>query len=424
VLIVRLVVACLQVGAVLFVAACSSLVGSQLAARIDKRGSLVSTCASSLGSYALPKALLVIDYNPATAAALTVNVQRRADNLHQYCLEFERSPLATESVHVRYAKDNSASATQFLQALYSSSIDETGTIIRKIIEKTIDALSRFPNRADDADATAATALHYEIDPFDAESIAQVNAALRSRNLCLVLGDYTFNTASTVPSAYCDDPVVVGAQAPSPELAIARARHTFVPRASGGVYYRPRANYELAIYRRSAPGKPWLISETRQFALENLSPVVLLGLDRAAFAKAQVAFLFEDGTLNQVCIVKGSEAVGLIRIPIDLIYGIVSLPAKAFDAEIELATGQIDLFNKIDLLLKTQDEYAAYLRLKADNPGATLPAALQPGNNPTVKQLPISGKGVKTITYDSSIDSATLSDVTLASGNAVCTQAEG
>lgn len=363
--------------------------GPQGAARV--------ACASSLPSYSLPRALLTIEVKPGDSPSLELAIKRVPDNAHRYCLDYERSILAAESINVIVGspRDSATTASPFLQAIYTHSIDETGNLIRKIIQTTFDLLARSDGLRD-ATTSAPAALpprHYELDPFNDVDMARVNRELAAYNICFVVDKYSFNRATTQPGEYCRSPLETVAAQRSPDLVVRQAQQALLPEPGPGVFYRPRLNYELAIYVRDGSGQPWRLNEVRVMQLENLSPIVALRIDRAAFATAKMALIFSDGTLGQICIEKGSEALGFVRIPIELIHGIVSAPARALQSEIDLVNGQNTVATKMAELIELQNAYADYLVAKLENPGLTLPNNLRP---------PTAGTAPGAESYDNSV----------------------
>jgi hypothetical protein len=61
-----------------------------------------------------------------------------------------------------------------------------------------------------------------------------------------------------------------------------------PRGVRGIYYRPRAAYSMSIYVKDDPGggQKWRLGKVQPMRMENISPVIALGVDRALFAARQ------------------------------------------------------------------------------------------------------------------------------------------
>jgi hypothetical protein len=395
--------------AALIVLAACSMVGSRPAIE-PAVGGMISRCASSLGSYSLPKGLLVIDVAPGSAAPLTTTVRRVADPKHRYCLDYERSALAAETIQASFDK-------QFLSAVYARSVDETGLLIRKIIQAAGEVSAKASAlRADTALDLPATLppVHFELDPFNDTELAAVNTRLAAYQLCFVLQGYSFDDRDVAsPSSYCSAPVATQSQHRSSQLLVRLNQGALQPTPGKGLFYRPRANYELAIY--GGRDGTWRLQETRTLSLENLAPIVALRVDRAAFTSKKLAFIFDEGALKQVCVKKGSEALGVVTIPVELIYGILGAPARAINARIDLATSQSELAGKTEQLLKLQDAYADYLARKIVDPTVTF-------TNGAPTKVTEPAPSYTAVTYNGIDAPTSLSDLDFTTDkNALCTE---
>jgi hypothetical protein len=189
----------------------------------------------------------------------------------------------------------------------------------------------------------------EFDPVNQREAAMVNARLTKLGFCLVLETFMFDPAVGVQS-YCSAPLRHGYD-PTPIFKAYQAYETApVEPHHPGILYRPRYPYRLAVYRKRDPGGggKWLLTQTTTVHLENVSPVLSLGITRAAFTGKAVNFLFQDGALTTACISKGSEIESFVQIPLDVAKSIMAVPAS-------LATIQLGRLENEKLLVQRQEQ---------------------------------------------------------------------
>ena len=178
-------------------------------------------------------------------------------------------------------------------------------------------------------ATETVVADFTVDPFDHEEMGRVNQSVRRFGFCFVLEDYTFDRSKVSVDHYCGAPYRTSTDSPPP---VAEALHTqqyLVPKPVTGIFYRPRAAYRLSVYLKDDPNGrgSWRLGLIKNFHMENIMPIVSVGVSRAMFATRRTGLVFKDGTLTNVCISKGSEIVGAIEIPLEVIYGIIALPSE-------------------------------------------------------------------------------------------------
>lgn len=82
---------------------------------------------------------------------------------------------------------------------------------------------------------------------------------------------------------------------------------------------------------------WRLGQIKNFHMENMMPILSVGISRAIFPTQRTGLVFDDGTLTNVCISKGSELESAIEIPLDVIYGLIALPSEMVRAAINDAT---------------------------------------------------------------------------------------
>ena len=332
-------------------------------------------CTTRLGSYSLSKSLLAIKvYREGAYHSIELDPvpKRVAENRHTFCLDHLASAFADDLVFVSKTRvesngtvNTAAKPTPFLQLIASKAVDQTANIVRKLIRTAFILISGNPDVEGARVAIGGTGSEIvrdlAFDPFDQHELAEINESIGPLGLCVVLGDYSFNTNAISAARYCSAPGATVRQHPSPKADHAARQRYLVPQPSSGVFYRPRADYPVSIYVRKDPGSdPWRLAHVRYMPFENISPIISVGVGRAAFATRRTALVFDDGVLTDVCITKGSEAAGFINIPLDIVYGIIALPSQTIVATVRSNTTRRQLIEAQNDLVKAQQAYIDYL----------------------------------------------------------------
>jgi hypothetical protein len=135
---------------------------------------------------------------------------------------------------------------------------------------------------------------------------------------------------------------------------------------------------ISVYQRSGSRGPWRLSRRVDADLENLSPVISVGISRAIFARRNAALVFTDGVLKTVCIAKTSEIENFVAIPFEISRSLVALPSQIVQVKINRIAKETELAQVENNFIMTQ---AALLNTlagqKVQNPGQTIPAADTP-----------------------------------------------
>lgn len=383
-------------GLALLTAGCSSVADSTLVhpASMESMAyapNVPTLCRSSLGSYTLPKTYLKVTVwreGDKTLPNLQVEELRRADPRLVFCLDHMSDPMAEDQIRVikasgqvdnTYTHDadgkavsdsvgpSSASVggygTQFLQWVVSTSLDQSEYIFKTLVRAAFVALSKNPNfttttgarklSTDSAGNNTILAV-LEYDPFDTVSAARVNSRLRDFGYCLVLDGFTYDGSFTSHGRYCHTPQAAPIETPVYK-AYVQLQQEPPPPVVNGIAYRPRAAYGLAIYQKNDPyGRGvWALKEMRTVRLENISPVVSVGVSRSVFAQRRIVLNFEDGVLKNMCLQKTSELQSAVTIPYVIVQSIVALPSQAIALEIDSYNANSQLVDIETQILQTQ-----------------------------------------------------------------------
>jgi hypothetical protein len=375
-----------------------------------------SSCHTRLGSYSLPKSYLHFHIDMVTSTSSTgapkkdyvltdVRTDVKADTRRTYCLDYLASAFADDLVTVTRSSEVTGDSQQLLRSVSSSSVDQTAIIIRTLIRAVFTALSATLRGSTTGDNTTAEAVaDFTFDPFNQAQSAVINERIRRFGFCFVLESFTFGpqTRETVQS-YCRNPI--GTTARPTEFATRYADYeaTDIPPETPGIFYRPRANYELSIFAKDDPGGPgpWLPRRTMPVSLENISPVIAVKVDRAAFTEKQIGMAFVQGDLAQVCIYKKSELVQFALIPLEVVKSIVALPTQMLQIQYDQITQSTALVAAENKVLQSQNKLLALMQNpnSANDPGApagapALPTATPSPVTPTsgIQQLTRTGTG--------------------------------
>jgi hypothetical protein len=96
-------------------------------------------------------------------------------------------------------------------------------------------------------------------------------------------------------------------------------------------------------------------------MENIAPVIGVGIDRVAFTQKKTTLVFDAGMLKSVCIYKKSELLEFVQIPLYVAQSIVLLPTRIIQVRIDQTNSQRALVQAEDELIKTQLHYLNVLR---------------------------------------------------------------
>ncbi|RWC50015.1 MAG: hypothetical protein EOS55_05495 [Mesorhizobium sp.] len=314
------------------------------------------------------------------------------DATHTYCLDYLASALTKDRIAVGYS---SADATKgigggLLAYVASFSVDKTPVIVRNLIRAIFIGISGKGDFSFAREAVPTTDVRtrgrFEVDPLDAEEMAVLNNRLADFGFCLVLDGYSFEESlpgipGTSAQTYCADPIGTINRHPSRRLAIAHQQAWLTSKPERrGILYRPRIPYSLEIYTQEDPRhSAWQLRKVTEVKLENISPIVSLGINRALFAEARVGLEFDAGVLQNFCLAKSSEVAGFVDIPLEIVYGIVELPTQTIKAEFERANSTAALATAQTSLIETQRQYELFLRGKSSNVGTPPQGGIQNTN---------------------------------------------
>lgn len=332
-------------------------------------------CHSSLGAYFLPKSSVRVAVGQYTQGAgskpfnVLENIEAvvRPDSRRVFCLDHLASIAAADQIIIKKTV-STAEGSQLLATVASNSIDQTSIIIRRAIRTAFTAMSGFRSfRVAGDPVRVDTLANFEFDPFDQPRSAEINANLKAAGFCLVLEAYTYSGSLRDADAYCRDPIgfIRGRKAPFVEAYADYDAAPIAPRFQG-IVYRPRTAFQMHIFMKDDPKGPgqWLLRKSVPIMLENISPVLSLAVDRAAFTQKKIAFVFDKGSLQKVCIFKASEVLAAVQIPLEVVKSIARLPTQVFQIQYDEITQSKALVQAQTNLLLAQDKYMKLLNSAA------------------------------------------------------------
>jgi len=331
-----------------------------------------SPCKSALGSYSLPKAFLRIRIGQKKGAApdiavnaatdAPVQVVRHPDPHLFFCFDYLNSPFSDDKIQVlKWPSDKTTPPKgSYLGAVLINVTDQSAYIISALIRAAFIGLSGdanfAPARSAVFDQTEIIA-DYEFDPFNPREAATINTQLASLGFCLVLDQYMFDPGIGVQN-YCNAPLRHAVERTQFFKAYHRLEETPADPQIPGLMYRPVQPYRLFIYHKAdVDGRdPWQLQYTTTVGLENLSPLLSLGVTRAMFANKSVNFIFQEGALRTACLSKTSEPAGFVEIPLQISRSLVSLPGEIIKVRIGDVTSETQLVNAQNTLYQMQQSY--------------------------------------------------------------------
>lgn len=357
-------------------------------------------CNSALGSYALPRAFVRLRIGQKTGQApdihlpkagdKPVQIVRHADPALVYCLDHISNAFARDDIKIVKSPadptdtgDNPRKGA-FLGSVMVNVTDQTAFIISALLRSFFIVASGDSNFLRDAVFEASEIIaDVEFDPFDYLDAGFANSRLSKLGFCVVLENYTLPSRVSYQD-YCANPLAY--KKPPNPIAKVYAEKTYIDSAVTpeepripGILYRPRHPYKLLIFRKKDPGgrDRWQLQHMTNVEMENLSPILSLGITRAVFAGKNVNFMFDQGTLKTACVSKTSEIEGFVEIPLQVSKSLVALPGSILMVRIDQVKQRQDLIQAQKQLFSMQQ---AYMQALAGN-GPAIPGA------PTQKDYP-------------------------------------
>jgi hypothetical protein len=338
-------------------------------------------CDSRLGSYSLPKTVIrveVMGTDPDPKKALTVLTALDeisiADGDRMYCLDHLASPTAKDDINVVRGMPASLptpprlarTSTNLLTFVASNTIDYTADIIRRIVRAIFIGISGKPDftpvarSLKVADGATYPLADDTFDQFNVADVIRINRTLRPLGYCVLLELGSFDAVAQEGQRFCSDHQYLRQRRERfDEAYLAYDKAVDLPARVPGILYRPRQPFKMFVYAKDDPKGPesWRLVYTTYLKLENISPVISLGVERAIFSARRTAFLFDRGALTGWCVSKKSELLAAVEIPLEM-----------FMVRIDQATKSDELMGAERDLLKLQRQYIQYLA----DPKATKP----------------------------------------------------
>lgn len=362
--------------AALLVAAAAALSGCAVAGSqfLDETHA-VACRSASLGSYALPRSVLQIAVVETTDGGGKKrildgpNVRAVADPRHVYCLDYLASPTSDDIVDVK--KTNGG----LLTLVATDIIDRSREIAVTLTRAAFTLATGLRSQTLGSDTTRSVPFRYEVDPFDHADMAAMNERLSSLGFCLINPGWSFDPDRAGIDAYCDGPEKTVRHAPPKWVAAQRRqgagrRGTLLPttplapkvtdtRLLSGVLYRPRLDHTLLVLEKRAHRR-WELTRRERLLLENVSPILSVGVSRAFFSDRITILRFDNGVLGNVCIYKGSELEAAATVPFLVASALVALPATLIQVKINTAQDRERLAELETYLADLQTEMIAAL----------------------------------------------------------------
>ncbi|WP_375414466.1 hypothetical protein [uncultured Bradyrhizobium sp.] len=283
------------------------------------------------GSYFLPKHLLRVTVKVDDKKKRTVTVASDivADRNALAQVGFNLSPLSDDDIKVEYEKNG------LLKGVAATATDRTGDILVQLA-KTVAGFRATPE-----EQAAAVAI-YEFDPFDWGDAAFVNSKLMARfQVCVEV-----EVRSGVWSPGC------GTNSRGIAYKAEETDLRTVPPRLPGVYYRRPIAHQVHVIEGGVSKQ--LVSV--QFA--NAAPIFKIDIERTAFIQRKTILNFESGVPTLVQVVKPSEGLAIVQLPLTIAKAIISAPVDAISAHKEVQTAQADLLESEAKRVQAQQKLAS------------------------------------------------------------------
>lgn len=382
------------------------------------------SCHSQGGSYYLSKSHLTVTVNreetvaadgktpgPDNYVLAGVGVSAQPDRTQLYCLDYNSSPTANDTLIIEKTPSN------LLSKITSDAEDRSAEIWENLIQAVFVAISQNPEFDRTLTTRTLTRLpprtagsHVKVtfDPFDDHQTDIANDALRHTGFCLLLERHDRQHRAVVEGIdrYCDNPtgrltrdqrlheatgtwdtfsppVLAGPMSARQRGEVHHARHDHggvgarEPIVTQGVFYRPRVAHSAVLFvkknLKAAGG--WQLRSRASLMLENISPTIAVGIDRSFFAKRRTTIVMDNGVLQDISITKGSELLGFVSIPLQISQSITALPANIIQVRIQDTNNRAKLIAAQEQLLKTKRDLRDY---QATLQPASAPLPTAPG----------------------------------------------
>jgi hypothetical protein len=364
-----------------------ALSGCSMASSTQLLGIEGEACRSSVGGYYLSKSYLEVKvgYNGGDKSGPVfegINVVPKADRTQGYCLDFLASPTSHDTFVV-------AKNSEFLlEKITSRADDQSLAITNNVIQTVFKALSAqggFRSYVE-LPPEAQRAFTGEYDPFDEAQTALVNDGLKDTGYCLILENPAKGPPVDVES-YCNNPFRYARREAALVASAQYAGGGQFVNYTRGVLYRPRLPYMLYLFRnkRTDLGLPgdWRLWQSETIYLENISPILSVGVDRTYFAERSTTLAFASGVLQDIHIEKESELASVSEIPLTIASSIAQLPSNIVQAKIDITNKRQGLIAAQDSLLKQEEALAksrATLRQTLGSAGPTGTALPERGSS--------------------------------------------
>ena len=331
--------------------------------------SSVPQCHSALGYYYLPRTLLslqVMSDKASKEQKITAwGTETHADRNQAFCLDYLASAASIDNVTVQRTEEG------MLTSINASVEDRTPAIVTALIQTAENfaiAGARtvaVPGQTD--------SLNIQFDPFVWEEMLLAKAELRRFNMCLYVEGFSFPTEGMTAAE-------VRAAANKWCSTDAHATRRYDPRGytfatlpvppeamRAGILYRPMATHRVVILREKAG--TWELYHNKRIEMPNASPVLAIGVQRAMFTTRKTTLLFNNGTLTDVALDKGSEAEGFVVIPLAVAKALVDIPAQIIQVRIADVQSHAALIQAQGSLVDATAKYAALVAATNGSAGA-------------------------------------------------------
>jgi hypothetical protein len=299
------------------------------------------------GVYFLPRTVIKVQsyFDDKGKPMLSVAKVVETDPKTRLIYRIHNSPLSDDTIDVK------TDSSGLLTSISSDTTDQTGNIAVKLAELVFTTSTGVPlpqgvGRAlPDGAFNPENSFQASYDPFDPAEVASVRAGMP--NFCIAVG----NQALLPPEQACSS---------LPAQTYLKAPPYFEPGSpisgSVGVYYRRPVPQPVRIYKVIAQKNAKKSYQTLYVGSEQFfdkSTLYEIAIDRTAFVQKKITLAFTSGSLTTVNIVKQSEVLAAVNVPVKIAQIVLAIPLEGLKHDKALVDAQADLLKSQAALINNQ-----------------------------------------------------------------------
>jgi hypothetical protein len=324
--------------------------------RIDQHSA--DECSSTLGHYFLPKRYLRVEVTqtpPAQPVLTLARGESYADPRYKYCLAFNGSPLAEDTIAVERYEAPTGRSRGLLKTVSSQAADKTKDVIEAALDTAVVGITGNPNLTERT-AFAPRLKDFKLlsrafDPFDWAELASVNGELADLGYCIKFDAPRAGEPGFVSGCGRSNSSVVKAEQDPwhPVAPLVQERH--------GIFYRPNLLRKFVVlFNNDRDGRgAWREVQNYSFLMPNEAPIFSVEVTRSLFITKKTTLAFSEGVLQDVTIDKPSELAGFVEIPLRVVEAVMEIPAQIVKVRINNTNNRTAIIAAQQKLLEVETQ---------------------------------------------------------------------